>query len=63
MRYLTDNELRLMNNERDMLNGNFNIMCITDDIEEFVKMQTVAISRISKILKICTERLIEESEE
>lgn len=62
MRYLTDNELRIMNNERDMLNGNFNRMCITDDIEEFVKMQTVAISRISKILKICAERLTESEE-
>lgn len=62
MRYLTDNELQRMRNERDMLNGNFNRMCITDDIVEYVIMQRVTIARINTILKICNERFREESE-
>lgn len=62
MRDLTDNDLQKIHIEKDMLRGNLNRMCITDDIEEFMKMQTVAISRLNNIFKICAERLTEESE-
>lgn len=55
-RYLTDDELRIISNHKDMLKGNINRMCVSDDIEELIKMYQVAILRIDKICDICMSR-------
>lgn len=55
-RNLTDAELRIISNHKDMLKGNINRMCVSDDIEELIKMYQVAILRIDKICDICMSR-------
>ena len=55
-RYLTDNELNRIRTEKDMLEGNINRMCVSDDIDELIKMYQVAILRIDMICDICISR-------
>lgn len=61
-RYLTDEELNKIRNERDMLRGNLNRMCVSDDIDELIKMYHYAESRIQHIFDICIDRFIDDKE-
>lgn len=59
-RYLTDEELKVIRNHKDMLEGNINRMCVTDDVVEFYRMFDVALSRINSIKTICFNKFIDE---
>lgn len=61
-RYLTDAELDRIRNEKDMLRGNLNRMCVADDIDELIKMYHYAESRIQTIFDICIDRFIDDKE-
>ena len=56
MRYLTPQERQRIEKECDMLKGNINRMCVTDDIKEFYKQADFAEHRISKIENIAKSR-------
>lgn len=47
-----------LNWETDMLEGNINRMCITNDIAELAKMKEFALMRINKIYDINVERIL-----
>ena len=57
MRSLTRDELQKIWNEEDMLKGNINRMCVTDDMEEFERMFEFAKKRILTIYTINLFRL------
>lgn len=57
MRAQTDNDLRIIHNEKDMLEGNINRMCVTDDCSELLAMRDFAIRRIKHIYQVNYERL------
>lgn len=57
MRKQTDEDLRIIHNEKDMLNGNINRMCVTDDWRELLEMRDFAIRRIKHIYQVNYERL------
>lgn len=57
MRSLTKDELQKIWNEEDMLKGNINRMCVTDDMEEFERMFEFAKKRILTIYTINLFRL------
>lgn len=58
-RYLTDDELRIIRNHKDMIQGNINRMCVSDDIDELIRMYHVANSRIDKIFDICMGKYVD----
>ena len=62
-RYLTDNELNRIRNEKDMLNGNINRMCVVDDSDELLKMYHFANLRIKTIFETCLDKFIEADKE
>ncbi len=62
MRKQTIDDLRTIHNEKDMLEGNINRMCVTDDYKELESMRDVAIRRIEHIYKVNFMRLIEEDD-
>ena len=62
MRTLSNDELQKVRNQREMLDGCLNRMCVTKDKDESKIMYESAINRISNIWEICTERFIEEAE-
>lgn len=49
-------------NETDMLQGNINRMCVTDDVKELISMFKVVSKRIDKIFELNYERLKGENE-
>ncbi|MBO4541636.1 MAG: hypothetical protein J5725_00490 [Bacteroidales bacterium] len=51
-----------LNNEVDMLEGNINRMCVTDDMKELCKMFEYARLRIERIYQYNKERLLVEEE-
>ena len=57
MRRLTKDELQRIQIEEDMLKGNINRMCVTDDIDELNSMVKYAMKRIQKIFDVNLERL------
>lgn len=61
MRYLTEQERRCIENEFDMLKGNINRMCVTDDLEELYKQSDFARHRILKIEKIAKSRFTDQT--
>lgn len=63
MRSLTRDELQKIWNEEDMLKGNINRMCVTDDMEEFERMFEFAKKRILTIYTINLFRLRGEKNE
>ena len=63
MRHLTEQERRLIESECDMLKGNINRMCVTDDIEEFYKQADYAVHRILKIGNIAKSRFTDQNKE
>lgn len=50
---------RKLKNELDMLQGNINRMCVTDDEEELLSMQEWAKTRIDRIYSLNKQRLEE----
>ena len=63
MRYLTEQERQLIENECDMLKGNINRMCVTDDIKELYKQADFAVRRIFKIENITMSRFTDQNKE
>ena len=59
MRKQTREDLQKIQIEEDMLKGNINRMCVTDDLDELESMAEYAIDRIKKIWRINYERLTE----
>ena len=59
MRRLTKDELQRIQIEEDMLKGNINRMCVTDDLKEMEAMRTWALSRVKRIYDINSERFDE----
>lgn len=57
-RYLTDNELNKIHVEKDMLIGNINRMCVSDDVDELINMYLYANHRIQTIFDICMHKFI-----
>ena len=55
---MTEQERKELNNEIDMLKGNINRMCVTDDISELSKMYQIAQKRIDKIHSMNLDRFI-----
>ena len=62
MRRLTKDELQKIQIEEDMLKGNINRMCVTDELGELESMRNYAISRINRIYNTNLERLSEVTE-
>ena len=48
--------------EIDMLNGNINRMCVTDDADELWQMKSYAFIRFTNIAKMCDLRMEELKE-
>lgn len=63
MRYLTEQERQRIENEFDMLKGNINRMCVTDDIKEFYRQADFAVRRIFKIENIAMSRFADQAKE
>lgn len=63
MRYLTEQERRCVENEFDMLKGNINRMCVTDDIKELYKQSDFARHRILKIENLAKSRFSDQTKE
>lgn len=59
MRKQTREDLRIIYNEENSLQGNINRMCVTDNMDELVKMKDFAIYRIERIFNINYNRLTE----
>ena len=49
-----------IHNEKDMLNGNINRMCVTDDVKELNDMFKHALDRIANIYAVNNIRLRKE---
>lgn len=63
-RYLTDAELNKIRFEEDMMKGNLNRMCVTEDSDELLNMYRFANLRLKTIYDICVGKFLEaESEE
>ena len=59
MRKQTTEDLRLINQQRDMLNGNICRICVADDESEINIQLRVAIQRLREIARISSLRFIE----
>ena len=51
-----------LDNEIDMLKGNINRMCVTDDADELWQMENYALIRLTNIAKMCDLRMKELKE-
>ena len=63
MRKQTQEDLNKIYHQEDMLKGNINRMCVTDNITELYRMAHFAYRRITAILEINEDRLTEEEDE
>lgn len=57
MRKQTDEDLSIIIEQKDMLNGNINRMCVTDSLQELIEQKSFAEFRIARILAINLDRL------
>ncbi len=62
MRKQTKDDLKKIQEQEDLLKGNINRMCVTDDLSELDTMANHAIKRIKIIQNINYARLIEAEE-
>ena len=62
-RSLTKKERTEIENLRDMLNGNINRMCVTDDLVELYDRASYALKNINKIIDIATDRFSDQTQE
>ena len=61
MHYLTEQERKFIENEFDMLKGNINRMCVTDDIKELYRQADFVVHRILKIENIAKSRFTDQT--
>lgn len=59
-RYLTEKELNQIRHQEDMLKGNINRMCVTDEPYELMSMFLTANKRLKKIHDICIKKFTDE---
>ena len=59
-RILTNKELDKIRIQEDLLKGNINRMCVSDDSDELIEMYRFARLRIEKIFNICLDKYIDE---
>lgn len=62
MRKQTQDDIKYINMEKDMLEGNINRMCTTKSLEEFYQMAYWAFKRINTITTINYARLTESED-
>lgn len=62
-RCLTIAERKEVEYLRDMLNGNINRMCVTDDLVELCNNATYAIKKINCLIDIATNRFLDHTQE
>ena len=60
MRKQTQDDLKKIDEQRDLLRGNINRMCVTDSLEELRDMNRWAKARINQITSINYRRLTEQ---
>ena len=63
MRHLTSDELKTIHIEEDMLKGNLNRMCVTEELTELDTMTQHAKNRIENIRRMNYKRLMEGNDE
>lgn len=61
-RCLRDDELKTIRNEEDMLKGNVNRMCTSDNSEELIDMYGHALLRLRRIYNICWDKFLSQNE-
>lgn len=62
-RSLTRTERANVENLRDMLNGNINRMCVTDDLTELYDRAMYSLKVINKIIDVVTDRFSDQTKE
>lgn len=62
-RSLTRAERNKVENIRDMLNGNINRMCVTDDICDLYDNAAYALKEINRLIYIVTDRFCRSDRE
>lgn len=62
-RCLTITERKEVEYLRDMLNGNINRMCVTDDLVELYNNAAYALKKINRIIDIATDRFSDHTQE
>ena len=62
-RCLTITERKKVESLRDMLNGNINRMCVTDDLVELYNNATYALKQINRLIDITTDRFSDQTKE
>ena len=62
-RSLTKNERTEVEALRDMINGNINRMCVTDDLIEIYDRARYALKEINNIIDIVTDRFSDQTKE
>lgn len=62
-RSLTKNERTEVEVLRDMINGNINRMCVTDDLVEIYDRARYALKEINNIIDIATDRFSDQTKE
>ncbi len=60
MKRLTKEELKMIDEQADLLKGNINRMCVTDNLEELRTMDRWAKARINQIVSINYCRLTDK---
>ena len=60
MRHLTSDELWKIRTEEDLLKGNINRMCVTEDLSELDDMFNRAVNRLKTIYDLNYKRISEE---
>lgn len=62
-RSLTKNERTQVEALRDMINGNINRMCVTDDLVEIYDRATYVLKQVNSIIDIATDRFSDQTKE
>lgn len=62
-RSLTKNERTKVEDLRDMINGNINRMCVTDDLVEIYDRARFVLQEVTSIIDIATDRFSDQNKE
>lgn len=62
-RCLTITERKEIEYLRDMLNGNINRMCVTDDLVDLYDNATYALKKINRLIDIAVDRFSDHTKE
>lgn len=62
-RSLTKNERTEVEVLRDMINGNINRMCVTDDLVEIYDRARYVLKEVNSIIDIATDRFSDHTQE